>query len=99
MWNQILFYFTWSVSLLSAGRLGGVVGGDSSGHRRQELLSLLLHQTGGADDLVARRPQVRPVHLLGKVLHRDLQVRLRKEEEEEQEVVEEEEEKEKEEKK
>lgn len=43
-------------------------------------MPLLLHQTGGADDLVARRPQVWPVHLLGKILHRDLQVRLRKEE-------------------
>lgn len=86
MCNRICLLLMPSVDLLSAWRLRGVVRGDSSGHRRQELLSLLLHQAGSADDLVARRPQVWPVHLLGEILHRDLQVRLMEEQEEEERV-------------
>lgn len=63
-------------SLLPAHGLGRVVGRHAAGHRRQELLPLLLDQAGGADDLVARRPQVGAVHLLRQVFHHHLQVRL-----------------------
>lgn len=39
----------------------------TTGHRGQELLSLLLHKTSCTDDFMARSPQVRPVHFLCKV--------------------------------
>lgn len=41
-----------------------VIWGHSPCNRGQKLLPLLLHQTGCTDDLVAWRPQIRPVHLL-----------------------------------
>lgn len=67
----------WDESTLPPSRgFWGVIWGHSPGNRGQKLLPLLLHQTGCTDDLVSRRPQVRPVHLLSQVFSHHLQIRL-----------------------
>lgn len=75
-WNHILLNAWVCLPSLPAGKLRRVIGSHATRHRCQELLSLLLHQAGCTDYLVARRPQVRPVHLLSQILHYHLQVSL-----------------------
>lgn len=71
------FVYVWvCLPSLPAGKLRRVIRSHATRHWCQELLPLLLDQSGCADYLVARRPQVRPVHLLRQIFHHHLQVGL-----------------------